>query len=193
MKKILTNTLGFIGYSFRERAVLLSIISYILIIISPFLSWYSTALVYTGVDEELKVNMFQLAGGQFKEKSFIVLGIFTIVVGCCFLAIEYLDFGIKLRSRLRACLLIEIILYIILIAIIVCSLNNETVRQIVTYREGEVEALVYWIKDARGHCNRGVGPIVYISGLSLAILSKVGIYVYYFIEFVKESLTIKKG
>lgn len=192
MKDKIYNILSFIGYSLREKMVLLSILGYILIIISPWFSWYSSALSYTGVSEETKLSMFGLAGELVKDKSYIALGIFTMLVGFGLLIIEYKDYRMKLRSRLAATLAIEIILYIVLIIMVIAAMNNEALREIMSYRQGEIKALEYWIDEATGHCNRGVGPVLYISGLALAIFSKVGAYIFYFIDYVKDSLTIKK-
>ncbi len=193
MKKFFNNLLGFIGYCLSERLVLISLLGYILILISPMFSWYSSALAYTGVSEEFSFNMFQLSGGQVKEKSYIAMGVFVIINSIALMLIEYFDYKIKLRSRLSASVLFEILMYIGLIVIVVMAIKNDTLVEKMSYRAGEVEALIYWIKDATGYCNHGVGPILYIIGLSVAILSKVGVYIYYFIDNVKDSLTSKKG
>lgn len=193
MKKFFNNLLGFIGFCLSEKLVLISLIAYILVLISPMFSWYSSALTYTGVSEEFSFNMFQLSAGQIKEKGYIALGIFTILICLVFIAIEYLDYKIKLRSRLSIVIPVEVLLYIALIVIVVMALNNEVLRQAMSYRKGEIEALKYWISEANGHCNNGVGPVIYIAGLSLAVLSKVGVYIYYFVDNVKDSLTSKKG
>ncbi len=137
--------------------------------------------------------MFQLASGQIKEKSYIALGIFIILVGILFIAIEYLDYKIKLRSRLAIAIVVEVIMYLALVVMVVVALNNETLKAVLSYRSGEIRALEYWIKDASGYCNYGSGPVIYIIGLVAAILSKVGIYIYYFVDYVKDSLTTKKG
>lgn len=192
MKNAIYNILSFIGYSLRERNVLLSILGYILIIISPWFSWYSSALSYTGVSEETSFSMFGLAGNLVEDKSYIALGIFTILIGLGLLFIEYKDYRMKLRSRLAASLAIELVLYVVLIVIFVSAVNDEALREVISYRQGEIEALEYWIEQASGHCNRGVGPVLYILGLVLAIFAKVGVYIFYFIDYVKDSLTIKK-
>ena len=193
MKKFINNFLGFIGYSFGEKLVLLSLIGYILILISPMFSWYSSVLSYTGVDEEFSFNMFQLSGGQIKEKSYIAMGIFIILISVALIAIEYLDYKIKLKSRLGIAVILQGLLYVVLVVLIVAALNNETLKEAMSYRSGEIKAVEYWIKDATGHCNNGVGPILYVIGLCFAILSKVGVYIYYFVDNVKDSLTTKKG
>lgn len=192
MRNAINNILGFIGYSLRERNVLLSILGYILIIISPWFSWYSSALSYPGVSEETSFSMFGLGGNLVEDKSYIVLGIFTILIGLGLLFIEYKDYRMKLRSRLAATLAIELVLYVVLIVMFVSAVNNEALREIISYRHGEIEALEYWIEQASGHCNRGVGPVLYILGLVLAVFAKVGVYIFYFIDYVKDSLTIKK-
>ena len=113
MKKFIYNFLGFIGFCFSEKLVLLSLIGYILILISPMFSWYSSALSYTGVAEELSYNMFQLAGGQIKEKSYIAIGIFIILISVALIAIEYLDYKIKLKSRLDATVILQGLFYVV--------------------------------------------------------------------------------
>lgn len=193
MKKFINNFLGFVGYFLSEKLVLISLIGYILFLISPLLSWYSSSLTYTGVNEEFSFNMFQLAGEPIGEKSYIALGIFTILIGVVFIAIEYLDYRFKLRSRLPIVVPGEVLLYIVLIVMVVVALNNETLTSIMSYRGGEIKALEYWIDEADGHCNHGAGPILYVIGLSIAALSKVGVYIYYFVDNVKDSLTTKKG
>ena len=156
-------------------------------------SWYSSALSYTGVAEELSYNMFQLAGGQIKEKSYIAIGIFIILISVALIAIEYLDYKIKLKSRLDATVILQGLFYVVLVILLIVGLNNETLKEAMSYRSGEIKAIEYWIKDASGHCNNGAGPVLYAIGLGLAVLSKVGVYVYYFIDNVKDSLTTKKG
>ena len=193
MKKFIYNFLGFIGFCFSEKLVLLSLIGYILILISPMFSWYSSALSYTGVAEELSYNMFQLAGGQIKEKSYIAIGIFIILISVALIAIEYLDYKIKLKSRLDATVILQGLFYVVLVILLIVGLNNETLKEAMSYRSGEIKAIEYWIKEASGHCNNGAGPVLYAIGLGLAVLSKVGVYVYYFIDNVKDSLTTKKG
>ncbi len=193
MKKFIYNLLSFIGFCLSERIVLLSLLGYILVLISPMFSWYSSKLIYTGVNEEFSYNMFQLAGEPIKEKSYIALGIVIILIGIAFIAIEYFDFKIKLRERLAVVFPAQIILYLVWIVILIVALNNEVLKETMSYRAGEIEALEYWIKEADGHCNNGVGPILFVAGLSLAILSKVGLYIYYFVDNVKDSLSTRKG
>lgn len=193
MKKGIYNILGFIGYCFREKLILISLLGYIMMIISPIFSWYSSALAYEGVDEKFDFNMFQLAGGQIKERAYIAFGIFIILFGVGLVVIEYFDYRIMLRERLRIILPVEVLLYIALVLLVVFALNNETLRETMSYRSGEVKALEYWIKDASGHCNNGVGPAVFFVGFGLDMLTKVGIYIYYFVDNVKDSLTARKG
>ena len=71
--------------------------------------------------------------------------------------------------------------------------NLPTLKEAMSYRSGEIKAVEYWIKDASGHCNNGVGPVLYVIGLGFAVLSKVGVYIYYFVDNVKDSLTARKG
>lgn len=193
MKKVINNILGFIGFCFSEKLVLISLIGYILILISPMFNWYSSSLIYTGVSEEFSYNMFQLSSGQIKEKSYIALGIFIILISCVFIAIEYLNYKIKLRERLPIVIPAEIFFYILLVVFVIIALNNDSLRQNMSYRRGEIEAMEYWIKEAEGHCNNGAGPYIYIAGLFVAVMSKVGVYIYYFIDNVKDSLTSKKA
>ncbi|MBO5389765.1 MAG: hypothetical protein J6A59_16855 [Lachnospiraceae bacterium] len=193
MKKAIYNILGFIGFCLSEKLVLLSLVGYILIFISPLFSWYSSALMYTGVSEEASYNMFQLASGQIKEKSYIAFGIMIMVLSFVLMLIEYKDYKIKLRSRLLVTIPLEIIIYIALIVIVITAIKNDTLVQVMSYRSGEIRALEYWIKDASGHCNNGVGPVLYILGLAVAVLSKLWIYAFYFIMNVKDSLSAKKG
>lgn len=193
MKKFINNFLGFIGFCFGEKLVLLSIIGYILILVSPMFSWYSSALSYTGVNEEFSFNMFQLSGGQIKEKSYIALGIFVILISVGLIAIEYLDYKIKLKSRLGIAVILQGLFYVALVVLLIVGLNNESLKEAMSYRSGEIKAVEYWIKDASGHCNNGAGPVLYVIGLGFAILSKVGVYIYYFVDNVKDSLTTKKG
>lgn len=192
MKAIMNNILSFVGYAWREKMVLFSLLGYILLMISPQFSWLSSELQYTGVNEEYSFNMFQLAGGSIDEKGFIALGIFTILNAIGFIAIEFMDYKMKLRSRLSLIKIIEAVLYIGLVVILVIALNNHEILQMISYRKGEIEVLEYWIKDAKGYCNNGVGPVLFIAGLAVAILSKVGIYIFYFVTNVKESLAWKK-
>ncbi len=193
MKKVIYNILGFIGFCLSEKLVLLSLVGYILIFISPLFSWYSSALNYAGVAEEATYNMFQLASGQIKEKSYIAFGIMIMVLSFALMVIEYKDYRIKLRSRLLATVPLEIIIYIALIVIIIIALKNDTLSQVMSYRSGEIKALEYWIKDAKGHCNNGVGLVLYMLGIVVAVLSKLWIYAFYFIMNVKDSLSARKG
>lgn len=193
MKKFIYNVLSFIGFCLREKIVLLSVVGYILILISPMFSWYSSKLIYTGVNEEFAYNMFQLAGEPIKEKAYIVYGIVVILIGIAFIAIEYLDYKIKLRERLAVILPAQIIMYIVWMVILIVALNNETLKEYMGYRSGEIKALEYWISDAKGHCNNGVGPVLFVIGLGLSVLSKVGLYIYYFVDNVKDSLSTRKG
>ena len=192
MKKRIYNILGFIGYCFSEKLVLISLLGYIMII-SPMFSWYSSALTYEDVDEKFDFNMFQLSTGQIKEKVYIALGIFIILFGIGLVVIEYLDYKIKLRERLRIILPVEVLLYIALVTMVILALNNETLRETMSYRSGEVKALEYWIKGASGHCNNGVGPAIFFIGFGLDMITKVGIYMYYFVDNVRDSLTARKG
>lgn len=173
--------------------VLISLVGYILIFISPMFSWYSYFLTYTGVEEEVSFNIFQLGVGQIKEKSYIFFGVFIIIISLAFITIEYLDYKIKLRSRLGIIIAVEILLYLALIIILVMAISNEVVRARISYANGEIKALEYWIKGAQGHCNNGLGPGICIAGFIIAAMSKIGIYIYYFVDRVKDSLTTKKG
>ena len=193
MKKGIYNFLSFIGYCFSEKLVLISLLGYIMMIISPMFSWYSSALTYEEVDEKFSFNMFQLSAGQIKEKVYIFFGIFIILLGIGLVVIEYLDYKIKLRERLRIVLPVEVILYIALVTMVILALNNETLRETMSYRSGEIKALEYWIENASGHCNHGVGPAIFFVGFGLDMLTKVGIYIYYFVDNVKDSLTARKG
>lgn len=193
MKKAIYNILGFIGFCLSEKLVLLSLGGYILIFISPLFNWYSSALNYIGVAEETSYNMFQLSAGQIKEGLYIPLGIIIMVLSLALMIIEYKDYRIKLRSRLGITVPLEIIIYIGLIVIVIMALKNERLMEIMSYRSGEIKALVYWIEGASGHCNNGVGPVVYIAGIVLAVLSKLWIYLFYFIMNVKDSLSVRKG
>lgn len=193
VKKFLKNLLGFIGFCLREKMVLISLVGYILILISPMFSWYSYFLAYTGVEEAVSYNIFQLGVGQIKEKSYIIFGVFIILISLAFITIEYLDYKIKLRSRLGIIVTVEILLYVALIVILVMAFGNEVIRERISYANGEIKALEYWIKGAQGHCNNGLGPGICIAGLIIAAMSKIGIYIYYFVDRVKDSLTTKKG
>ena len=116
-----------------------------------------------------------------------------MVLSFVLMLIEYKDYKIKLRSRLLVTIPLEIIIYIALIVIVIMAIKNDTLVQVMSYRSGEIRALEYWIKDASGHCNNGVGPVLYILGLAVAVLSKLWIYAFYFIMNVKDSLSAKKG
>lgn len=193
MKNTIYNILGFIGFCLSEKLVLISLVGYILIFISPMLNWFTYALSYVGVSEEASYNMFQLSAGQINEKSFIALGIVIMILALVLMIIEYKDYRIKLRSRLGIAIPAEIVIYIGLVVILFIALGNEALSQVMSYKSGEIKALEYWIDGAKGHCNNGAGPVVYVFGIALAILSKLWIYVFYFIMNVKDSLSARKG
>ncbi len=161
-----------------DKKILLSILSSVFFVVAPFLNWLSWSLSYDKVLEKESFNLFELAGEGLDINISIFYAICFFLVALLFVAVEFMDFAYNLRGKKPWIQYIEYIILLLVILMVVATVNDERIVSYISYKDGEIEALKYWIEGVKGFCNRGIGPVFAIVGILLALVSRFGELVY---------------
>ncbi len=187
-KKKRSKIFSFFRYILWEKRVLFSVVSSILLIIAPFLNWVSWSLSYEGVSEEETYNMFQLAGAKLDINISIFFAVCFFVFSLGFMVLEFFDYKYDVRDKRKWIGYVELLILVIITTMIVSLINNDNIVQYISYKDGEIEALEYWIEGAKGHCNRGMGPIIALVAMVLAFVARVGVVIYMLFSNIRGKL-----